>query len=223
MAEVTGKCRNHPDRQAEAICRVCGAEICHECAEGEFCVCPRHHKPIAGWRIVAVLALLALLPLGYWVAQMNKPSALEGAKDFATQTAQGVLERVKAAMTEYGRDVGRYPTAGEGLEALIKGKRAADTPEPAPVAEVLQKEQPAGAEAKPLPTIPPSELIPGWRGPYLPTEMWEDGFPDALGGKVLYDAAGKVLTSHDGKLRLELGAPPAKRDTRPEEPKAPTG
>jgi hypothetical protein len=171
---------------------------------------------------VAVLVLLAMLPLGWWVAQVNKPSALAGVQDFANQTAQGVLERVKAAMMEYARDVGRYPTTGEGLEALIKGKRVADTPEAAPVAAVPQKEQPAGAEAKLLPTIPPSELIPGWRGPYLPTELWEDGFPDALGGKVLYEA-GKALTSHTGKFRLELGATPAKRESRPEEPKAPTG
>jgi type II secretory pathway pseudopilin PulG len=223
MAELTGKCRYHPDRQAEAVCRICGAELCSECAQGGFCVCPRHHKPNTAWRIVAVLTLLALLPLGWWIAQINKPAALEGVQDFAHQTAQGVLERVKAAMMEYARDVGRYPTAGEGLEALIKGKRAADTPEPAPAAVEPSKEPAAGAEGKPLPTIPPSELIPGWRGPYLPTELWEDGFPDALGGVVLYDAAAKVLTTHDGKFRLELGTPPAKREARPEEPKSTTG
>jgi len=125
------KCQRHPDRDAVARCVVCRDELCPECARtanGKY-YCPAHapaSDPAAAANRAGpfrplILVLIGVLVAGLWVGLwFLRPFAADSTKVYAEALTQQRLTAVADALDGFKKDMGRYPTAEEGLRALIK-------------------------------------------------------------------------------------------------------
>ena len=126
------KCAHHPDRPAVATCVTCGEPVCAECArlvDGKY-YCERH-VPVAEVRTVpaprggrlrpGLLLLLAAAVGAAWGALALLRPAMEWSAEFyQDELTRARLEEVAAAADYFKKDTGRYPTADEGLIALVE-------------------------------------------------------------------------------------------------------
>lgn len=226
--DVKQGCQFHPERDVQAICSICGAALCKECISSKcgVCQCSGKHNTTVLWRIMALLMMLAILPVGYLIGQASRPGSHAYASEMADQVAQEALKRVKAGCEDFASQMRRYPTPGEGLGALVLGKRATDTPEPVTLIRPMTSELKEGQITPSIPEgkdAPVSDLIPGWRGPYLPLEAWDKGFHDGLGGFIIYKTGESISTS-DGRFIEKLGPiPPPPQERQKEDGKANNG
>ncbi len=76
-----------------------------------------------GFTLIELLVVLAILGL---LAAIVGPQVIRYLGSSRTQTAQVQAKNISAALELFKLDVGRYPTAEEGLAALVKTP-AADT------------------------------------------------------------------------------------------------
>jgi general secretion pathway protein G len=130
--EIT-KCARHPARPAVATCVACGEAVCEECArvaEGKY-YCGRHApppeekaatpKPRDGrLRPGLLLALAVAVGVGWGALALLRPAMEWGAEFYRGELTRARLEEVADAADYYKRDMGRYPTAEEGLIALVE-------------------------------------------------------------------------------------------------------
>ena len=125
------KCVRHPDRPAVAACVECGDAVCAACAQqaGGRYYCPRHVPAAAGdaakpvrrvFRPVPLLVVAAVVALAWLTLYALQPFSREGAKVFQEEMNRARLAEVAAAAASFKKDMGRYPTAAEGLAALAK-------------------------------------------------------------------------------------------------------
>lgn len=126
------KCARHPDRDAVARCVVCREELCAECAHvanGKY-YCPAHAPEAEAGAPTArrpgpfrplVLILIAAAVGGVWVGLwLLRPLAGDSTKIYAEALTQQRLTAVAEGLDAFKKDMGRYPTAEEGLGALVK-------------------------------------------------------------------------------------------------------
>jgi general secretion pathway protein G len=76
----------------------------------------------AGFTLLELLVVLAILGL---LAAIVAPQVLRYLGTSRTQTAKVQVENIDAALDHFQLDVGRYPTADEGLDALVKAPATA--------------------------------------------------------------------------------------------------
>lgn len=67
--------------------------------------------------LVIMTLLLLVIVAGVFVPVGERPGSVEEAKRWGTITE---IANLSAAVEEFKTDVGRYPTSGEGLEALVR-------------------------------------------------------------------------------------------------------
>ncbi len=127
------KCARHPARPAVAKCVVCGEALCEECArraEGKY-YCARDLPPPEEKAAPAkprerrlrpglLLALAAGVAAAWAVLALLRPAMEWGAAYYRRELTRTRLEDVADAADDFKRDVGRYPTAEEGLAALVE-------------------------------------------------------------------------------------------------------
>jgi general secretion pathway protein G len=77
----------------------------------------------SGFTLLELLVVLAILAL---LAGLVGPRVLEQLSGAKTDTAQIQIRNIEAALDLYRLDVGRYPSDGEGLRALVEAP--ADAP-----------------------------------------------------------------------------------------------
>ena len=70
----------------------------------------------AGFTLLELLVVLAILAL---LAGLVGPRVLEQLSGARSDTARIQIKNIEAALDLYRLDVGRYPTAAEGLQALM--------------------------------------------------------------------------------------------------------
>ena len=78
---------------------------------------PGTADPEAGFTLLELLVVLAILGL---LAAIVAPQVLKYLGASRSQTAKVQVENIAAALDHFALDVGRYPNADEGLEALVK-------------------------------------------------------------------------------------------------------
>ncbi len=88
-----------------------------EMAETEFVETPRRHRREAGFTMVELLVVLAILALIATFAATNVFNILGGAKSDAAEIQIG---RLSSVLDLYLVDTGGYPTTEEGLAALVR-------------------------------------------------------------------------------------------------------
>ncbi len=129
----TTKCARHTTRPAVARCVACGEAVCEECArqaEGKY-YCGRHVPPPeekpstpkqrdGRLRPGLLLALAAAVGVGWGALALLRPAMEWGAEFYQGELTRARLEDVADAAEYYKRDMGRYPTAEEGLAALVE-------------------------------------------------------------------------------------------------------
>lgn len=76
----------------------------------------------AGFTLLELLVVLAILGL---LAAIVAPQVLRYLGSSRSQTAKVQVENINAALELYRLDVGRYPTAQEGLQALVTAPSSA--------------------------------------------------------------------------------------------------
>jgi general secretion pathway protein G len=130
--EIT-KCARHPARPAVARCVVCGEPVCEGCArlvDGKY-YCGRdvpavEVKPSAAGprsgrlRPGLLLAVAAAVGAAWGGLALLRPAMEWGAELYRDELTRARLDDVADAADAYKRDVGRYPTAEEGLVALVE-------------------------------------------------------------------------------------------------------
>ncbi len=127
------KCARHPARPAVARCVVCGEPLCEECArqaDGKYYCArdvpppeekPSRVKPRGGrLRPGLLLALAGGVAAAWGALALLRPAMEWGAAYYQSELTRARLEDVADAADNFKRDVGRYPTAEEGLAALVK-------------------------------------------------------------------------------------------------------
>ena len=77
----------------------------------------KHGRNERGFTLIELLVVLAILGL---LAAIVGPQVIRYLGSSRTQTAQVQAKNIAAALELYKLDVGRYPTAEEGLAALVK-------------------------------------------------------------------------------------------------------
>jgi len=130
---VITTCERHPARPAVARCVVCGAPVCEECAHpaGGKYYCRRdvpavEVKPAPAklrngrLRPALLLAVAAAVGAGWGGLALLRPAMERGAELYRGELTRARMDDVADAADAYKRDVGRYPTAAEGLRALVK-------------------------------------------------------------------------------------------------------
>ncbi len=130
--EIT-KCARHPARPAVATCVACGEAVCEECArvvDGKY-YCGRHAPPPeekpatperrdGRLRPGLLLALAVAVGAAWGALALLRPAMEWGADLYRDELTRARLEEVADAADAYKRDMGRYPTAEEGLIALVE-------------------------------------------------------------------------------------------------------
>jgi general secretion pathway protein G len=71
----------------------------------------------AGFTLLELLVVLAILGL---LAAIVAPQVLKYLGTSRTQTAKVQIQNISASLDHFELDVGRYPTAEEGLQALVE-------------------------------------------------------------------------------------------------------
>lgn len=71
----------------------------------------------AGFTLLELLVVLAILGL---LAALVGPQVLKYLGTSRTQTAKVQIQNISASLDHFELDVGRYPTADEGLQALVE-------------------------------------------------------------------------------------------------------
>lgn len=123
----------------------------------------------AGFTLLELLVVLAILGL---LAAIVAPQVLKYLGSSRSQTAKVQVENINAALELYRLDAGRYPTAQEGLNALVTAPATA----PGWNGPYLQK---AAALTDPW-GAPYAYRIPGRRGE---VDVFTLGSDKAEGGK----------------------------------------
>lgn len=77
----------------------------------------RTGKRDAGFSLMELLVALVILAL---IVGLVAPQVLGYLSRAKTQTAEVQIDHLKTSMSGYLLDMGRYPTAAEGLDALVK-------------------------------------------------------------------------------------------------------
>jgi general secretion pathway protein G len=77
----------------------------------------RTRRPSGGFSLIELLVVLAILGL---LAGLVGPQVMKFLGGSKTKTAKLQIEDLSAAMDLFRLEVGRYPTSGEGLEALVQ-------------------------------------------------------------------------------------------------------
>lgn len=201
--EIT-KCARHPARPAVASCIVCGEPVCEECAravDGKY-YCSRDVPPAEAAPAVPatrggrlrpglLLALAAVVGAAWGGLALLRPAMEWGAGFYQGELTRTRLEEVANAADYYKRDMGRYPTAEEGLLALT--------------------EEPPGDEGWLGPYLPESYVVDGAvadaAGKPLAYESSANEHVVTAAGK-----DGEPGTADDLKLRFEGRA---ERESRP--------
>jgi len=83
----------------------------------------RNSRAEAGFTLLELLVVLAILGL---LAAIIAPQVLRYLGSSRTQTARVQIQNVVGALELYRLDVGRYPTPGEGLKALMSAPATAN-------------------------------------------------------------------------------------------------
>ncbi|HEX8232262.1 MAG TPA: type II secretion system major pseudopilin GspG [Caulobacteraceae bacterium] len=78
----------------------------------------------AGFTLLELLVVLAILGL---LAAIVAPQVLKYLGSSRSQTGKVQVENINAALELYRLDIGRYPTAQEGLQALVTAPATAAT------------------------------------------------------------------------------------------------
>lgn len=74
-------------------------------------------KPDAGFTLLELLVVLAIMGM---LAAIIGPQVVKYLGSSRSQTAKVQIQNISAALELYRLDVGRYPSAEEGLAALVK-------------------------------------------------------------------------------------------------------
>jgi general secretion pathway protein G len=74
-------------------------------------------KPDAGFTLLELLVVLAIMGM---LAAIIGPQVVRYLGSSRSQTAKVQIQNISAALELYRLDVGRYPSAEEGLAALVK-------------------------------------------------------------------------------------------------------
>jgi general secretion pathway protein G len=77
---------------------------------------PAKSSPEAGFSLIEILVALAIIGM---IMGLVAPRVVGYLSDSKTKTAQIQIQSLSAALDLYYLDIGRYPTADEGLTALI--------------------------------------------------------------------------------------------------------
>ena len=77
----------------------------------------RSSRKDAGFTLLELLVVLAILGL---LAAIVAPQVLKYLGTSRTQTAKVQIQNISASLDHFELDVGRYPTAEEGLQALVE-------------------------------------------------------------------------------------------------------
>jgi general secretion pathway protein G len=78
---------------------------------------PRKTRPSAGFTLLELLVVLAILGL---LAAIVGPQVIKYLSSSKTQSASVQVKNIAAGLELFRLDAGRYPTAEEGLDALMK-------------------------------------------------------------------------------------------------------
>lgn len=76
----------------------------------------RRTRPDAGFTLLELLVVLAIMGL---LAAIVAPQVLKYLGSSRSETAKVQIQNINAALELYHLDVGRYPTADEGLKSLV--------------------------------------------------------------------------------------------------------
>ena len=84
---------------------------------------PRSSGRVSGFTLIELLVVLAIISL---LAGLVGPSVLNQLGGAKTKTAKIQIKDLEQALEMYKLDVGRYPSTGDGLEALVQKPGNAD-------------------------------------------------------------------------------------------------
>jgi general secretion pathway protein G len=77
---------------------------------------PHRRAAEAGFSLIEILIVIAIIGL---LVGLIGPNALRQFESSKGKTAQVQIEQLRSALDMYSLDVGRYPSQGEGLKALV--------------------------------------------------------------------------------------------------------
>jgi general secretion pathway protein G len=80
--------------------------------------CERQDDRQAGFTLVELLVVLVILSM---ISGIVAPRVLNYLTDARARTSELQINALKASLDLFFLDVGRYPTEGEGLQALMQG------------------------------------------------------------------------------------------------------